>query len=44
MPDRGAFVRLGEEVLLLEVEAPEVKMAFVRELFESWARRVVEAP
>jgi S1-C subfamily serine protease len=39
---QGVFVPHGEETLLLEVEAPEAKLGFVRELFEIWARRVAE--
>jgi S1-C subfamily serine protease len=41
---RGVVVLRGEETLLLEVEAPDAKMPFVRELFEAWARRIAEAP
>ena len=41
---QGVFVPQGEETLLLEVEAPEAKLRFVRELFEIWARRVAEGP
>ena len=38
----GAVVARGEEVLLLEAEAPEAKLPFVRDAFSSWARAVVE--
>ena len=33
----GAIVARGEEVLLLEAEAPEAKLPFVRDAFERWA-------
>jgi hypothetical protein len=38
----GAFVSRGEELVLLEAEAPEGKLAFVRDTFSSWVRRVAE--
>ena len=36
----GAIVTRGEEVLLLEAQAPEAKLPFVRDAFLSWARAV----
>jgi S1-C subfamily serine protease len=38
----GAFQRRGGEVFLLEVEAPAVKLGFVRELYVEWLGRVAE--
>jgi hypothetical protein len=38
----GAFVARGEEMLLLEAEAPESKLPFVRDAFKAWIRRVAE--
>lgn len=36
----GAVVTRGDEILLLEAEAPEAKLPFVRDAFETWARQV----
>lgn len=38
----GTFVERPGEVLLLEVEAPEGKLAFVRDLYLEWRERVAE--
>ena len=38
----GAIVSRGEEILLLEAEAPEAKLPFVRDAFESWVHAVTE--
>jgi S1-C subfamily serine protease len=38
----GTFVSRGEELVLLEAEAPEGKLPFVRDAFSSWVRRVAE--
>jgi hypothetical protein len=38
----GAFVSRGEELVLLEAEAPEGKLAFVRDAFSSWVRRFAD--
>ena len=38
----GAIVTRGDEVLLLEAEAPEGKLPFVRDAFDGWARMVAE--
>lgn len=35
----GAVVARGEEILLLEAEAPEAKLPFVRDAFETWVRQ-----
>ena len=40
----GAIVARGEEILLLEVEAPEAKLPFVREGFDAWVREVSAGP
>jgi S1-C subfamily serine protease len=39
----GTFVTRGDEVLLLEAEAPETKLPFVRDLYVEWTREVAEA-
>jgi hypothetical protein len=36
----GTFVQRGNEVLLLEAEAPEAKLPFVRVLYLDWVKRV----
>ena len=38
----GAIVSRGEEILLLEAEAPEAKLPFVRDAFGSWVHAVTE--
>ena len=38
----GVFVGRGEELVLLEAEAPEAKLPFVRDAFSSWVRSVTE--
>ena len=38
----GAFQKRDGEVLLLEAEAPEAKLPFVRDLYVEWLRRVAE--
>ncbi len=38
----GTFVERAGEVLLLEVEAPQGKLAFVRDLYVEWLERVAE--
>jgi S1-C subfamily serine protease len=38
----GTFVSRGEELVLLEAEAPEGKLPFVRDAFASWVRRVAD--
>jgi hypothetical protein len=38
----GAFQRRGDEVLLLEVEAPQAKLPFVQDLYVEWLSRVEE--
>ena len=38
----GTFVERPGEVLLLEVEAPQDKLAFVRDLYVEWLGRVAE--
>lgn len=40
----GAIVSRGEDVVLLEGEAPEAKLPFVREAFERWVHAVAEPP
>jgi hypothetical protein len=35
-------VARGEELLLLEAEAPEPKLAFLRDAFKGWVQRVAE--
>jgi S1-C subfamily serine protease len=39
----GTFGTRGDEVLLLEAEAPEAKLPFVRDLYLEWTRQVAEA-
>jgi hypothetical protein len=36
----GTFVRRGDDVLLLEAEAPEAKLPLVRVLYLDWVKRV----
>jgi hypothetical protein len=36
----GAIVTRGGEVLLLEAEAPETKLSFVRDAFERWVQKI----
>jgi S1-C subfamily serine protease len=38
----GTFVSRGEELVLLEAEAPEGKLPFVRDAFSSWVHRMAE--
>ncbi len=38
----GTFVDRHGEVLLLEAEAPEAKLPFVRDLYREWLGRVAE--
>jgi hypothetical protein len=38
----GAFVERPGEILLLEAEAPEGKLPFIRDLYAEWLRRVAE--
>jgi S1-C subfamily serine protease len=39
----GTFVTRGGEVLLLEAEAPEAKLPFLRDLYVEWTRRAAGA-
>jgi hypothetical protein len=36
----GAVAHLSDEALLLEVEAPEGKLGFARDLFDAWVERI----
>jgi hypothetical protein len=38
----GTFVERPGEVLLLEIEAPQAKLAFVRDLYLEWVESVAE--
>ena len=40
----GVLVERGTEILLLEAEAPEAKLRFLREAFVRWGNEVAGAP
>jgi S1-C subfamily serine protease len=39
----GTFLTRGREILLLEADAPEAKLPFVRDLYVEWTKRATEA-